>query len=251
MTQYNKRYILSTLEKIEIFALSNSNRRFKKLSNYTKLIKIEVILLKIKVYQVRISFYSLYILHTVLFSISEYTWPTRCTFCCTGSHTRSHLHVHTLTNGVSPGSSCFITAEGSGGCLVSVNGIGGGDTPAGCLDTLILTVSCPECRCDADVDGDTPGCLDTLILTASSGCPAYRVQPECSCDSGVGADADDDDDTADGLDVGICTASGRPESASIFFNTAPGERPRRRNCGNNSGVNTGECNVDTCSAFKV
>ena len=49
VTQYNKRYILSTFEKYEIFVLSNS--RFNKLSNYTKFIKIEVILLKIQVLQ--------------------------------------------------------------------------------------------------------------------------------------------------------------------------------------------------------
>ena len=42
VTQYNKRYILSTFEKIEIFALSN--RKYNTLSNDTKFIKIEVIL---------------------------------------------------------------------------------------------------------------------------------------------------------------------------------------------------------------
>lgn len=101
--------------------------------------------------------------------------------------------------------------------------------------------------------GDTPGCLHTRILTVS-GCPAYFT--ECSCDAGVGADADDDDDTADGLDVGILiTASGRPESASVFFDTAPRGRPRR-GCGNNSTIDndddddTGECDVDN-SALKV
>ena len=46
VTQYNKRYILSTFETIEIFALSN--RRFNKLSNDTRFIKIEVMLLKKK-----------------------------------------------------------------------------------------------------------------------------------------------------------------------------------------------------------
>ena len=45
VTQYNKRYILSTCEKIEILALSN--RGFNKLSNDTKFIKIKVILLEI------------------------------------------------------------------------------------------------------------------------------------------------------------------------------------------------------------
>ena len=50
VTQYNKRYILSNFKKIEIFALSN--KRFNKLSNDTKFIKIEVILLKIQVLQV-------------------------------------------------------------------------------------------------------------------------------------------------------------------------------------------------------
>ena len=49
VTQYNKRYILPTFEKIYIFALSN--RRFNKLSNDTKFIRIEVMLLKIQVLQ--------------------------------------------------------------------------------------------------------------------------------------------------------------------------------------------------------
>ena len=43
VTQYNKRYILSTLEKIEMIALSNGS--FNKLSYNTKFVKIEVILL--------------------------------------------------------------------------------------------------------------------------------------------------------------------------------------------------------------
>ena len=49
VTQYNKRYILSTFEKIEIFALSNS--RFNKPSNDTKIMKIEVTLLKVQLLQ--------------------------------------------------------------------------------------------------------------------------------------------------------------------------------------------------------
>ena len=44
VTQYNKRYILSTFEKIEIFVLSDC--RFNKLSNDTQFIKIEAIVLK-------------------------------------------------------------------------------------------------------------------------------------------------------------------------------------------------------------
>ena len=62
VTQHNKRYILSTFEKIEIFALSNI--RFNKLSNDTKLIKIEVILLKIQVLQsTNFLLFSLYFTH--------------------------------------------------------------------------------------------------------------------------------------------------------------------------------------------
>ena len=62
VTQYNKRYILSSFEKIEIFALSN--RRFNKLSNDSKFIKIEVILLKIQVWQsLNFLLFSLYFTH--------------------------------------------------------------------------------------------------------------------------------------------------------------------------------------------
>ena len=62
VTQYNKRYILSTFEKIEIFALSNW--RFNKLSNDTKFVKIEVILLKIQLLQsVYILLFSIYFTH--------------------------------------------------------------------------------------------------------------------------------------------------------------------------------------------
>ena len=62
VTQYNKRYILSTFEKIEMFALSY--RRFNKLSNDTKVIKIEVILLKIQVLQsTKFLLFSLYFAH--------------------------------------------------------------------------------------------------------------------------------------------------------------------------------------------
>ena len=46
VTQYNKRYILSTFYKIEMFALSN--RIFNKLSNDTKFLKFEVRLLEIQ-----------------------------------------------------------------------------------------------------------------------------------------------------------------------------------------------------------
>ena len=63
VTQYNKRYILSTLDKIEMFALSN--RIFNKLSNYTKFINIEVIRLKIQVLQsVNFLLFSLYLTHS-------------------------------------------------------------------------------------------------------------------------------------------------------------------------------------------
>ena len=46
VTQYNKRYSLSTFEKNEIFVLSN--RRFNKLSNDIKFVKIDMILLKVQ-----------------------------------------------------------------------------------------------------------------------------------------------------------------------------------------------------------
>ena len=50
MTQYNKRYILSAFEKIDIYSLSN--RRFhNKLSNDTKIVKIKKIFLKVQLLQ--------------------------------------------------------------------------------------------------------------------------------------------------------------------------------------------------------
>ena len=62
MTQYNKRDMMSTFENIEILALSN--RRFYKLSNDTKFIKIEVIFLKIQASQcVNFLLFSLYFAH--------------------------------------------------------------------------------------------------------------------------------------------------------------------------------------------
>ena len=62
VTQYNKRDIMSTFENIEILALSN--RRFYKLSNDTKFIKIEVIFLKIQASQcVNFLLFSLYFAH--------------------------------------------------------------------------------------------------------------------------------------------------------------------------------------------
>ena len=65
VTQYNKGYYLSTFEKIEIFALSY--RRFNKLSSDTKFIKIEVILLKIQVFQsVNFLLFPLYFTHCSL-----------------------------------------------------------------------------------------------------------------------------------------------------------------------------------------
>ena len=58
----HKRDILSTFEQIEIFAFSN--RRFKKLSNDTKFVKIEMILLKVKLLQsVYFLLFSLYYTH--------------------------------------------------------------------------------------------------------------------------------------------------------------------------------------------
>ena len=54
------RYIVSTFEKIEILALSN--RGFHKLSNDTKIVKIELILLKVPLSQLKcvFLFFSLY-----------------------------------------------------------------------------------------------------------------------------------------------------------------------------------------------
>ena len=63
VTQYNKRSILSRFEKIEIFAFSN--RIFHKLSNDTKFVEIEVILLKVQVLQsVNFLLFSLYFTHS-------------------------------------------------------------------------------------------------------------------------------------------------------------------------------------------
>ena len=65
VTQYNKRYILSTFEKkIDCCIIY---RWFNKFSNYTKFVKIEVVLLKYNVYK-RV-YYFIYILHTILFVI--------------------------------------------------------------------------------------------------------------------------------------------------------------------------------------
>ena len=68
VTQYNKRYILCTFEKIEIFVLSNW--RFNKISNNTKFIKLEGIILKIQVLQsVNFLLFSLYL--TLFCSLSQ------------------------------------------------------------------------------------------------------------------------------------------------------------------------------------
>ena len=62
VTKYNKRYILSTFEENETFALSN--RIYNKLSNDTKIIEIEVILLKTQLLQsVYFLLFSLYFAH--------------------------------------------------------------------------------------------------------------------------------------------------------------------------------------------
>ena len=62
VTQYIKRYILSTFETIEILAWSN--RRFNKLYNDTKFVKTEVILLKVQLLQsVYFLLFSLYFTH--------------------------------------------------------------------------------------------------------------------------------------------------------------------------------------------
>ena len=70
VTQYNKRYILSTFEKIVIFALSN--RRFNKLSNYTKFVKIGVILLKIQHLQSQyFLLFSIYFAHYLRINLAD------------------------------------------------------------------------------------------------------------------------------------------------------------------------------------
>ena len=86
VTQHNKRYIFSTFEKIKMFALSN--RRFNKLSNDTKLIKIEVTLLKIQVLQsTTFLLFSLYLTHCFVHYLRiNLANKIRCTFCCIGSH---------------------------------------------------------------------------------------------------------------------------------------------------------------------
>ena len=62
VTQYQKRYILSTFEKNDIFALSN--RRFNKLSNDTKFVKIEVILFESTTFtKCEFPLFSLYFTH--------------------------------------------------------------------------------------------------------------------------------------------------------------------------------------------
>ena len=86
VTQYNKRYLLSTFEKMEAFALSN--RGFNKLSNYTKFVKIEVILLKVQALQsVNFLLFSLYFTHCFVHYLRiNLANKIRCTFYCTGSH---------------------------------------------------------------------------------------------------------------------------------------------------------------------
>ena len=81
--------------KNEIFALSIG--RFNKLSNDTKIGKIEVKLLKVQHLQsVYFLLFSLYFAH-FLFIISEWTWLTRCPFCCTGSHICISILYHTCS----------------------------------------------------------------------------------------------------------------------------------------------------------
>ena len=82
------------LKKIEIFALSN--RRFNKRSNDTKLLKkLIVILLKVQLLQnVYFLLFSLYFTH-YLVQISQKKRPTRCTFCCNGSHIGSNINGFT------------------------------------------------------------------------------------------------------------------------------------------------------------
>ena len=68
MTQYNKRYILFVFDKIEI--LASSNMRFNKLSDDTKFVKIEVILLKIQVLQ-SVNFLLFSLFYTLFGSLSQ------------------------------------------------------------------------------------------------------------------------------------------------------------------------------------
>ena len=62
VTQYNKRYIMSNSEKVEMFAISN--RTFNKLSNNAQFLKIELRLLEIQLLQsVYFLSFSLYFAH--------------------------------------------------------------------------------------------------------------------------------------------------------------------------------------------
>ena len=83
VTQYNKRYILSSFEKIEVFA--SSNRRFKKALQWYQIYKnLSNTFENTSFTKYEFPFIH-FIFYTVLFIISEWTWSTRCTFCCTGS----------------------------------------------------------------------------------------------------------------------------------------------------------------------
>ena len=82
VTQYNKRYILSTSEEVEIFALSN--RGLDKLYNDTQFQKIEMRLLKIQLLQslyfclFSLLFCTLFcsLSHNVPFVVLGYKWST-------------------------------------------------------------------------------------------------------------------------------------------------------------------------------
>ena len=93
MTQYNKRYILSTFEKIEICALSN--KRFNKLSGDTKFIKIEVIPLKIQVLQsVKFLLFFLYFTHCFV----HYLRINQANKMSLSLNRVTYLHIQTLAD---------------------------------------------------------------------------------------------------------------------------------------------------------
>ena len=96
MTKYNKMYILSTFEKIEMFALSN--RGFNKLSNDTKFIKIEVILFEIQCLQSVNSFFFFFIFYILFCSLSRINLADKMSLLLyweCGSHI-THMH-HNLS----------------------------------------------------------------------------------------------------------------------------------------------------------
>ena len=91
VTQYNKRYILSTFEKIEIFALSN--RRLNKLSNDTQFIQIEVMILFENTSFTKCEFlsFSLYFTHCFVHYLRRKPGRQDVPFVSTGSHIKENV----------------------------------------------------------------------------------------------------------------------------------------------------------------